>query len=73
MGHGELSCSGVAITIRGLSTFPSIIGIKIDYKIFLRSERHFELITVNSFFAKCNLGGSANEHYQSYFLTIHVS
>ena len=56
-GTWRVIYSGVAFTRCGLSTISSIVGTKYNGK------GHFELIAVNCFFAKCNLGGSANEHF----------
>ena len=57
-GTWRIIYSGVAITRRGLSTISSIIGRRL-----LNGKGHLELITVNCFFAKCSLGGSANEPF----------
>ena len=58
MGHGELFIVGWPLPDVALSTISSIIGRR-----FLNSKGHLELITVNCFFAKCSLGGSANEPF----------
>ena len=47
---------GWPVFYHGLFVISSIIGITNS-----KCEGHFELIAVNGFFAKCSVGGSANE------------
>ena len=56
MGHGELFILGWPVLYRDLFVISSIVGITKS-----KCEGHFELIAVNGFFAKCSVGGSANE------------